>query len=454
MNISKKDIDQNNAVITISVSKDDYAEKVEKSLRDYRKKANIPGFRPGNVPIGLIKKMYGKAVIADEINNIVSESLVNYIEENNLPILGQPLPNEEEQPEFDFENQESFDFKFDIGLAPEFDVDLRGIDSVPYYDITVSDEMIENQIKSYTSRFGKYEQVDIAEEKDMVKGELVELENGELKEGGIKVEDAVLTPSYMKDEEQKNLFIGKSKGEIVVFNPVKAFENETEISSLLKIKKEEVKNITSDFQIEISGITRYQEGDVNQELFDKVYGEGAVNSEEEFKSKIVENIKESLTADSEYKFNLDARKALVKRFDNLKFPEEFLKRWLIATNKDMTSEKVEEDYPKMIEDLIWHLIKDKVVKANEIKVELPDVETYAKKVAKAQFAQYGMVGLGDDILDNYVKDMMKKEETVHDFIDRAAEEKVLAVIRDNVKLDNKEVSIEDFNKLFEAVAAE
>lgn len=454
MNISKKDIDQNNAVITISVSKDDYAEKVEKSLRDYRKKANIPGFRPGNVPIGLIKKMYGKAVIADEINNIVSESLVNYIEENNLPILGQPLPNEEEQPEFDFENQESFDFKFDIGLAPEFDVDLKGIASVPYYDIAVSDEMVENQIKSYTSRFGKYEQVDVVEEKDMVKGELVELENGELKEGGIKVEDAVLTPSYMKDEELKNLFVGKSKGEIVVFNPVKAFENETEISSLLKIKKEEVKNITSDFQIEISGITRYQEGEVNQELFDKVYGADAVNSEEEFKSKIVENIKESLTADSEYKFNLDAREALVKRFDNLKFPEEFLKRWLLATNKDMNSVKVEEDYPKMIEDLIWHLIKDKVVKANEIKVELPDVETYAKKVAKAQFAQYGMVGLGDDILDNYVKDMMKKEETVRDFIDRAAEEKVLAVIRDNVKLDNKEVSIEDFNKLFETVAAE
>ncbi len=453
MDISRKDIDQNNAVITISVAKEDYAEKVEKALRDYRKKANMPGFRPGMVPIGLIKKMYGKAVKAEEINNVVSDKLVQYIEENNLPILGQPLPSETEQPEIDFDTQESFDFHFDVGLAPEFEVEVDEKDKVPFYEIAVSDEMIDNQIKSYTSRFGKYEQVDVVEEKDMVKGLLVELENGEVKESGISVEDAVLTPAYMKDEEQKNLFVGKGKGDKVTFNPVKAFENETEISSLLKIKKEEISGLTSDFQMEISGITRYQDGEINQELFDKVYGEGAVSSEEEFKTKIVDNIKEQLAADSEYKFNIDAREMVLNKFKDLQFPEAFLKRWLLDTNNDMTAEKVEEDYPKMVEDLIWHLAKDKIAKANEIKIELPDIEEYAKKVAKAQFAQYGMVGMGDDIIENYAKDMMKKEETVRNFIDRAAEEKVLAVLREKVKLDKKEISMEDFNKLFEAVEA-
>ena len=453
MNISKKDIDQNNAVITISVTKQDYAEKVEKSLRDYRKKANMPGFRPGNVPIGLIKKMYGKAVVAEEINNLVSQGLADFIEENNLPILGQPLPNEEDPAEFDFETQESFDFHFDVGLAPEFEVEFSRFSSVPFYDITVSEEMIENQIKSYTSRFGKYEQVDMVEAKDMVKGKLTELENGDVKEGGISVDDAVLTPDYMKDEEQKSLFVGKNKGETVVFNPLKAFENETEISSLLKIKKEEVKDVTSDFQLEISGITRYEEGEVNQELFDKVYGEGTVSSLDEFKEKITANIKESLTADSLYKFNIDARQAVVSEFKDLQFPEAFLKRWLLENNKELTPEKIEEDYPKMIEDLVWQLPKDKIAKANEIKVEMSDVEEYGRKVAKAQFAQYGMVGLGDEILDNYVKDMMKKEETVRNFIDRAAEEKVLAVIHQNVKLDEKQISIEDFNKLFETTEA-
>ena len=453
MNISKKDIDQNNAVITISVTKQDYAEKVEKSLRDYRKKANMPGFRPGNVPIGLIKKMYGKAVVAEEINNLVSQGLADFIEENNLPILGQPLPNEEDPAEFDFETQESFDFHFVVGLAPEFEEEFSRFSSVPFYDITVSEEMIENQIKSYTSRFGKYEQVDMVEAKDMVKGKLTELENGDVKEGGISVDDAVLTPDYMKDEEQKSLFVGKNKGETVVFNPLKAFENETEISSLLKIKKEEVKDVTSDFQLEISGITRYEEGEVNQELFDKVYGEGTVSSLDEFKEKITANIKESLTADSLYKFNIDARQAVVSEFKDLQFPEAFLKRWLLENNKELTPEKIEEDYPKMIEDLVWQLAKDKIAKANEIKVEMSDVEEYGRKVAKAQFAQYGMVGLGDEILDNYVKDMMKKEETVRNFIDRAAEEKVLAVIHQNVKLDEKQISIEDFNKLFETTEA-
>ncbi|MBV5342457.1 trigger factor [bacterium] len=449
MNIVRKDIDQNNATLTLSIVKSDYAEKVEKMLRDYRKKANIPGFRPGMVPVGLIKKMYGKAVTAEEINKIVSEELYAYIRENKINMLGEPLPNETEQQPIDFDNSEDFEFIFDLGIAPEFEVELSKKDKVKAYSIAVSDEMINNQVSSYTSRYGKYVQEDSVEEKDMVKGEILEMADGKVNENGLKIQDGVLTPSYIKDEAQKAKFVGAAKGDVIVFNPQTAFENEAEISSLLKISKDEAKNISADFQIKIEGITRYYDAEINQELFDKVYGEGVVTSEEEFRAKIKESILESLSGDSDYKFGQDAREMLVAKFDNLTFPDAFLKRWLLATNDNLTKETLEEDFPKMIADLKWQLIKDKLTKANDVKVEIEDVNAYARKIARAQFAQYGMVGMGDDILDNYAKDMLKKEETVKGIVERVSENKVFDIIKNNVKLDTKEVSIEEFNKMFE-----
>jgi len=450
MNIVKKDLDQNNAIVTLRIEKADYTEKVDKTLRDYRKKANIPGFRPGMVPAGLVKKMYGKAVLAEEINKLVSDNLYKYIRENNLNILGEPLPNETEQKTIDFDTQEDFEFVFDLGLAPEFEVELTKKDKVKFYTIAVSDEMIENQVKSYTGRYGKYIQEEEVEEKDMLKGELLELENGKVNESGLKVKDATLTASYIKDDAQKALFIGAKKGDVITFNPSKAYENETEISSMLKISKDEAKNITSDFQLKIESITRYHESAIDQELFDKVYGESVVSSEEEFRAKIKENIQENLVSDSEYKFGVDAQEILIAKFDGLSFPDAFLKRWVLSSNQNLTAETLEEDYSKMIADLKWHLIKDKLAKANDIKVDAADVEEYAKKVAKAQFAQYGMIGMDDEIIANYAKDMMKKEDTLKNMIDKVAEEKVFVVIKEAVKLDNKEISIEDFNKLFEA----
>jgi len=449
MNIVRKDIDVCNATITISIEKNDYSEKVEKTLREYRKKANVPGFRPGMVPMGLLKKMYGKSVLGEEINKILSDELYKYIRENNINILGEPLPNETEQSEIDFNTQESFDFVFDLGLAPEFTVELNKKDKIKSYLINPSEEMIDNQIKSYTSRYGKYIQEEIVEEKDMVKGEMLELADGKVNEEGIKVKEAVLTPAYMKDDAIKALFVGAKKGDVITFNPAKAFENETEISSLLKISKEAVKDLTSDFSFAIEGITRYNESEIDQELFDKVYGEGVVNSEEEFKAKITENIRENLSQDSDYKFGIDAKDVIVKKFDSLQFPDAFLKRWLLATNKNLTEETIEADYPKMIEDLKWQLIKDKIAKSNDIKIENEDVQDYARKIARAQFAQYGMIGMGDDILDNYAKDILKKEETLKNIIEKVAENKVLDVVKNTVKLDVKEVSIDEFNKLFE-----
>ena len=449
MNIVRKDLDQNNATITLSIEKVDYAEKVDKTLRDYRKKANIPGFRPGMVPVGLVKKMYGKAVLAEEINKLVSDNLYKYIRENNVNNLGEPLPNETEQKPIDFDTQEDFEFVFDLGIAPEFEVGLTKKDKVKFYAITVSDEMIENQVKSYTGRYGKYIQEEVVEEKDMLKGELLEMANGKVNESGIKVQDATLTAAYMKDDAQKALFVGAKKGDVITFNPAKAFESEVEISSLLKISKDAAKAIDADFQLKIEGITRYQESEVDQELFDKVYGEGVVKSEEEFRTKIKENIQENLVADSEYKFGLDAQEMLVAKFNNLTFPETFLKRWVLASNEKFTAEMLEEDYPKMIADLKWQLIKGKLIKSSNINIESNDVEEFAKKMAKAQFAQYGMIGMDDEIIANYAKDMMKKEETVQTIVDRVTDQKIFAVIKEAVKLDNKEVSIEDFNKMFE-----
>jgi trigger factor len=449
MNIVRKDIDSSNATITISIEKADYSEKVEKTLRDYRKKANIPGFRPGMVPLGLLKKMYGKSILAEEINKILSDELYKYIQDNKINMLGEPLPNETDQKDIDFSTQEDFEFVFDLGLAPEFEVELNKKDKVKFYQITPSEEMIDNQIKSYTGRYGKYVQEESVDEKDMVKGTLTELAEGKVKDGGIQVQDAVLTPAYMKDEASKALFAGAKVGDVITFNPKTAFENEAEISSLLKISKEEVAEVTADFQFTIEGITRYHEAEIDQELFDKVYGEGVVKSAEEFTEKIKANIQETLAQDSEYKFGIDAREALVKKYDSLAFPDAFLKRWLLASNKNLTEETLEADYPKMIADLKWQLIKDKLAKSNDIKVEKDDVEDFGRKIARSQFAQYGMIGMDDAILDNYVKDMLKKEETLKNIIDKVAENKVLDIIKNAVKVDTKEVSIEEFNKMFE-----
>ena len=283
----------------------------------------------------------------------------------------------------------------------------------------------------------------------MVKGELLELANGKVNEKGIKLSDAVLTPAYMKDEAQKAIFVAATKGAVVTFNPAKAFDNDAELASLLKVSKDEVKDITSDFQFTIESITRYHEAEINTELFDKVYGEGVVTTEEEFRAKIKENIQENLTDDSDYKFGIDAREVVLEKYDSLTFPDAFLKRWVLATNKNITPETLEEDYPKMIADLKWQLIKDKIAKANDIKIEAEDVNGYAKKMAKAQFSQYGMIGMDDEILENYAKDILKKEETAKGIIERVVENKVFEAIKGAVKLDTKEISIEDFNKMFQ-----
>lgn len=450
MNVSLQNIDKVSALLTVKIEKSDYQEQVDKSLKSIRQKAQIPGFRKGMVPMSLVKKMYGKSAVAEEVNKLLSDNLFSYIRENNINILGEPLPNEN-QPAVDFDTMEEFEFLFDIALSPEFTVEPTAKDKVPYYTIDVTDEMVENQVKQYTQRNGKYEQVDAYQDKDMLKGTISELdENGSTKEGGIQVEDAVLMPAYMKNEEQKALFADAKVNDIITFNPYTAYDgHDAEIASLLKIEKEAVAEMKSDFSYQISEITRFVEGELNQEIFDQVYGEGVVKSEEEFRAKIKENVAETFVADSDYKFLLDARKMLTDKVGKLEFPEALLKRVMQLNNEDKGEEFVDENYEKSIEELTWHLIKEKLVKEYDIKVEQEDVIAMAKNVTRAQFAQYGMANVPDDLLDNYAMEMLKKKETVDSLVNRVVEAKLSGALKEKVKLQNKTVSIEEFNKLFE-----
>lgn len=443
MNVALKNTDDVNAIVTVTVSKDDYAEKVEKKLKEYRRKANVPGFRPGMVPMGLVKKMYGKAVTAEEVNGVLSDALYNYIKEQNLDILGEPLPNETEQKAIDFDSEEPLEFVFDIALAPVFDLQLSKKDKIAYYDITITDEMIDSQVKSYCGRFGSYEPAESVEENDVLKGDVTEVGNDEC-----KIEGVILSPMHLKDADQKGLFVGKKVGDIVTFNPQKAMNNAAEIASFLKKTKEEAEAITSDFAFEIKQITRYKEAAIDQTLFDKVFPNEGIADEAAFRAKIGEGVKESYVNDSEYKFGLDAKEALVKKMDGLQFPEAFLKRWVLATNEKMTAEEVDKDFDAMLKDLKWYIIKDKIAKANDLKIEAADIDAEARKLAKIQWAQYGMLNVPEDILANYVAEMKKQKETLKNLADKALEEKVLAAIKSQVKLDTKSTSYEDFNKMF------
>lgn len=450
MNVSLKKIDATKGIVKLEIGKADYADKVEKSLRSFRQKANLPGFRKGMVPMGMVKKMYGKNVLVEEINKLVSESLYNYIRENNLNILGEPLPNETEQKEINFDTQEDFEFCFDVALAPEINIELSKNDRLPYYQVKIDDEMVDKQVEAYLANFGSYEQVDEVEEKDLVKGTVAELENGAPKAGGIVVEDAVLMPMYIKDEEEKAKFIGAKKNSVIIFNPNKAYEGaEVEIASFLKVKKEEVPHITGDFSFEIKEITRHKNAEMNQELFDKVFGENVVKSEEEFRNKIREALAEQFVPQSDFKFLTDARDLLVEKAGPLEFADDLLKRWLLVANEKNTREKIDEEFPQIIKDLTYHLIKEALMKKNGLKVEDADIENFAKRVAKAQFAQYGMLSVPEDVLDNYAKDILKNKQTVQNIIDRAVEEKLAAWLKEQIELDVKEVTAEEFNKFFE-----
>ena len=451
MNVSLQNIDKVSALLTIKLEKADYQEKVDKSLKSLRQKVQMPGFRKGMVPASLVKKMYGKSVMAEEVNKVLQESVYNYIKDNKVNILGEPLPNEEKQQNVDFDTMDEFEFVFDIALAPEFNVEVGAADKVDYYTIEVSDEMVENQVKMYTQRTGNYEKVDSYQENDMLKGLLAQLdEDGNTKEGGIQVEGAVLMPSYMKNDEQKAVFANAKVNDVLVFNPNTAYDGHAaELGSLLKIDKEIAKDVKSNFSYQVEEITRFVPGELNQEVFDQAFGKDVVKTEEEFRAKIKEELASRFVADSDYKFLIDVRKLLMEKVGKLEFPDALLKRIMLLNNQEKGEEFVAENYDKSVEELTWHLIKEKLVEANAVKVEQDDILKMAKETTKTQFAQYGMLSVPEDVLDNYAQEMLKKKESVNNLVNRVIETKLAAALKAQVTLENKTVSIEEFNKMFE-----
>lgn len=451
MKISFENPDKVNGLLTLTVEEADYKENVEKTLKNYRKKANVPGFRPGMVPMGMIKRQFGTTAKVDEINKLLGEQIYKYVKDNNIQMLGEPLPSDKQEP-VDMEKEAPYTFMFDIAVAPEFKAELTGDDTIDYYTITVDDKIIDQQIDVFASRAGHYDKVEDYQANDMLKGDIRELdENGNTKEGGITVEGAVLMPEYIKVEDQKKLFDGAKLGDIITFNPKKAYpESDIEVSSLLKMKKEEVADLTADFSYQITEISRYVKAEVNQELFDQVYGKDVIKDEKDFREKIAEGLKAQFAVDSDFKFIQDVRKYLVDKVGALTYPDALLKRIMLNNNKDKGEGFVEKNYEQSIKELTWHLIKEQLVKANGIKIEDADIEETAKEAAKAQFAQYGMNNIPEEYIENYAKDMLKKREYIDSFVDRSIDRKLTEILKNVVKLENKTATLEEFNKMMQA----
>ena len=451
MKISFENVDKVSALLTLNIEKADYEDKVKTALKDFSKKASLPGFRPGKVPASLIQKRFGAEIKAEEINKLLSTEINKYIRENKVNMLAEPLPNEEKTPAMDFETQDDFTFAFDIALAPDFDAKLSKKDKLTYYDIKVDDALIDQQVQSYCQRGGQHVKAESYEARDMVKGTLTQLntKNNTLKDG-ITVEDAVMLPEYMKDNKEKAKFEGAKVGDVITFNPAKAYKDSaTELASLLRITKEEAEGMKSNFNFQISEIMRFEPAKVSQELFDQVLGKGVVKSEEEFRKFIADDIKKNFNSEAEYQFTQDLRDYVLNRVGKVDFPEALLKRFMKLRNADKGEEYVDDNFEKSLPELLWHLAKEQICDQLEVKVQHEDVLETAKRYTRIQFAQYGMVNLPEETVTNYAAEMLKNEQQAQGLVERTVENLMAAKVKEAVTLKTKEVTIEEFRKLTE-----
>ena len=441
MEFTLKNQDATSAILSVNIQEADYAPLVEKQLKNFRQKANIPGFRPGMVPMGLIKKQYGTAVKAEEINKLLQTKIFEYIRENKVDMLGEPLPIEEQQANINMVEDKEFTFEFEIALAPKFDAVLDKGDALAYYRIQPTDEMVQGQVDAFAQRCGEYKQVEAYENGDMLKGTLTESV-----EEGIVVREAVMMPSYMKNDEQKALFAGVKLNDVVTFNPFTAFDgNEAELASLLKVEKSEVATHNGEFTFTVTEITRFVASEINQNVFDAAFGKDAVKSEEEFRAKIAEQFEARFEVESDYKLLMDVREYLMNKVGKLEFNEAILRR-IMDSNKAEGETVSEEDFQKSLTELRWHLVKEQLAKKFEIKIDDNDVLGVAKAATRDQFAQYGMANVPEDLLENYAKEMLKQEKTREALINRAVDVKLIQAIKAAITLNEEKVSVEEFNK--------
>ena len=443
--------DKINGLLTVTIEEDDFKNDVEKELKNYRKRANVPGFRPGMVPMGLIRRQYGNAVKMDVVNNKLSEEVNKYIQDNKINMLGMPLGSEKQTP-VDLEKDAPYTFMFDIAVAPEFDIELSDKDAIDYYDITVDDKLVDQQVDGFASRFGAYQKAEEYKEGDVLKGDLRELDaEGNTKEGGVEVEGATVMPQYLKDDDQKKLFEGAKAGDIITFNPYKAYAGGAEVATLLKVEREKKDDHQGDFSYQITEVQHFEKHAVDQELFDQVFGKDEVKDEKSFREKIAEGVKQQLATDEDFRFLQDLRKYAEEKVGQLTYPDALLKRVLKENNKD--DEFINKNYEASLKDLTWSLIKNKLAEKAEVKVNDDDVKNVAREIARAQFAQYGMQNVGEEYVNNYAEELLKQRDTVNQFAERAVDEKLVAAIKPVVKLNHKEISLEDFNKMVTAEQA-
>ena len=403
---------------------------------------------PGMVPMSLIKRQYGTAVKADEVNRLLGEKLYEYVRENNIQMLGEPLPNEQQQPQ-DLSQDGTYVFVFDIAVAPEMNAVLSADDTVDYYDIKVDDAMVDDQVKMFQAQTGNFVEAQEWSGNDTLKGDLRQVDaDGNTLADGITVADAIVMPSYVKGDSEKAKFDGAKPGDITIFNPKKAYpDNDAEVAALLKKDKAEVKDLESDFSFQITEIRHFQPHAIDQELFDRIMGEGVAKDEADFRQKIAESIKAQLVVNSDFRFLRDVRAYMEQKVGEVQFPEELLKRVMLQNNKDKDADYVEKNFSGSIAELKWHLIKEQLVKANNIKVEDDDLKQVARGVVRQQFAQYGMSDVPDDVLDKYADEQLKKRENIEAYVDRAIDVKLMRTLKQVVKLNMKPISLDDFNKL-------
>lgn len=436
MNITKQSIDALNATIKIDIAAADYQEKVEKGLKDYRKKANIPGFRSGQIPMGLIKKQFGKALLADEINKLIQETLNNYLIEEKLDILGNPVPKD--QPDFSWDN-EDFTFEFEIGLAPTFEIDLNAKNSITHYQIEADEKMINSEIDSVLSRYGKMSSLDEVTEEATITGKFVNEENEIEKTSTIQM-------SEIKGKVNLKKFLGKKVGDVVELKTKGLFEDEHKLGHVLGVKHDEVHGLDIDVALTIETITKLEKADLNQELFDKMFGEGVVSSTDELKARIKQDAEVQFTSHSDQQLLNDVTEFLIA---NTKFdlPKEFLIKWLeTAGEKPMTTEEAIAEYERSEKGLRYQLIEGKLITDNKIQVAFEDLKNFTIELIKAQMAQYGQMNPSDKEMDEIAYKVLTNEEERKRLSAQMMSTKLLDFFKQNLKLKSKKVSFDDFVK--------